>query len=387
MNLLRKSFFYFFLLHLASIVFSIAAAQIIYAILFIIWLVILIKEKQFSFTSYDFLFLAFVVIRIFSILISEYPEASSLSYYREIIFYPYYFIAKYFVQQYELAGIKQSITVMIYSLIIPAVYAVVTVVNGQVERGSSFSGGYSMFAVHCAFIFAFTLVFMLVGQNEKRKIMSLSLLTLFFAAIISTFTRSIWISVLFCLVVVGFIGNKKYFFYAIVAIGLLVVSVHSIRERFTSMLAPMQNSSGRLELWNTVLELIPKHLIFGFGPETFDSIVGDKTRFPDPLVSSWHNEFLQTQIESGIVATIILLLIYGSIGWIIVRLYKHLDTDEGKFMFLFSILSFAVIIPSIMFGSIMFSILNEMILKFTFVCISYFAQQKSILKQYKWGWL
>lgn len=381
MSTLHKSFYYLFLAQLASIIFSIAAAQMLYAILFFIWLVLFSIEKKIIITWYDSIFLMFIVVRILSIIFSEYPDASALSYLREIIFYPYYFIVKYFVQEYELPGIKNALTVLIASLVIPALYAIVSVITGQVERGASFSGGYSMFAVHSAFVFVFTLTLLFIEERRKYQFLLLALLLLFFSAVLVTYTRAMWIAIVCSLMFVGCIGYRKYLLSAAIAVGVLIVSIPSLSERFSSLFAPMQHSSGRLELWSAAVELIPKHPFFGFGPETFNTIIGDKGRLPDQFVNSWHNEILQTQIESGFAATLLLVLIYGSLAWIIYRLYSERQTTDGRFIFLFTALSFVVTIPSIFFGSIMYSILNGMMLKFILACSAYFAHRNNLIKQ------
>jgi len=384
MTILKKSFFYLFLSQLASIIFSIAIAQMLYAVLFVVWLILIFKERQFSFTLVDLIFVAFIAVRILSIVISEYPEASTLSYLREIIFYPYYFIAKYFVQSYGVSGVKQSVSVLIYSLIIPSVYAIVYVALGLIDRGRSFSSGSMMFSVHSAFVIAGTLALILTEEHHKRKNILLLILGLFIAALLSTYTRSMWIAVAICLVIFGYAGYKKYLLATTVAVILMIASIAPLRERFSTLLSPMEHSSGRVEIWNAAIELMPKHPIFGFGPETFNLIAGDKSRFPDHRVNSWHNEFMQIQIESGIIATILLLLIYFVVAWMILQLRKGVNTEEGKFMFYFSLFSFVVIVSSIMFGSLMFSILNGMMLKFIIASISSYSQRNNIVKQFQW---
>ncbi|MFA6540866.1 MAG: hypothetical protein WCT99_04625, partial [Bacteroidota bacterium] len=125
---------------------------------------------------------------------------------------------------------------------------------------------------------------------------------------------------------------------------------------------------------------------FGFGPETFGSIVGDRSRFPDHYINSWHNEFLHVCIESGIFSLLVLAALYAFALYLLVRLFPGTRTGEGSSRsgFYFSALTMLVIIPSILFGSIMLSILNGMILKFVLAGYSYFAEESNVIRPMMW---
>ncbi|MFA6540470.1 MAG: O-antigen ligase family protein, partial [Bacteroidota bacterium] len=300
MKSIEKLFSLLFLTQLASIVYSIALAQLLYFVLLIIWIVIIVNEKQWTLNGYDALFGAFVLLRITAIIFSEYPSASSTAFLREIIFYPYYFIAVYFLRTQRTAGLRKIMEVLLYAAVIPSLYAIGTVLTHAVERGASFSGGYSVFAVHGAFTIAFGLLLVLDEHRQKQKIVYLSVIALVAGAVLVTYTRAMWISVILSFIFIGLAGYKKLL-AGLAAAGIAVVAFSaSLQERFLSLLDPVHNSSGRLELWSAGMKLVPAHFFFGFGPETFGSIVGDRSRFPDHYINSWHNEFLHVCIESGI---------------------------------------------------------------------------------------
>lgn len=386
MKSLEKLFPFLFLTQLASIVYSIALAQFLYFVLLILWIVILVREKKWTLNVYDALFGAFVFLRITAMIFSEYPSASSTAFFREIIFYPYYFIAVYFLRTQRKAGLKKSMEVILYAAVIPSLYAVGMVLTHAVERGASFSGGYSVFAVHGAFTITFGLLLLLEEHRQKKKLLYLAVIALVTGAVLITYTRAMWISVMLSFLFIGLAGYKKIL-AGLTGAGIAVVAFSpSLQERFLSLLDPVHNSSGRLELWSAGVKLVPVHFFLGFGPETFGSIAGDRSRFPDPNINSWHNEFLHVCIESGIFSVIVLAALYAFALFLLIRLFPASRKGPGPFRdgFCFTALTMLVIIPSILFGSIMLSILNGMILKFVLAGYSYIAEDSNVIQPILW---
>ena len=387
-NTLQNAFYYLFLLQLVSIVFSIAIAQILYGLVFFLWLFIVSRQSKIEFSWFDIAFTTFVVLRIVTVLLSEYPASSRIAYTREIIFYPYYFIASYYVKSFKTEGIKKAIHVLLYSGALASLYAVISVVSGVMARGASLSGGYYVFSVHLAFVFAFSLAMIIhekVLQAKKIVIVSTVIIVV---GILSTYTRSMWIAIALCAVTAGFMGYQKTL-AGVTAIGIFFISLApSIRDRLLTLLSPMEHSSGRIEIWKAGMEQLRIHPFFGFGPESFKNIEIDRSKFYDAAVASWHNEFLQIQIESGMFAALLLAILYGSVIWIFVKSYRQRKNLNGPnrnaelFLLYFLLFSLFVIIPAIATGSIMLSILNGMIVKFVFACASYFAHSNNLLRTF-----
>ncbi len=375
-----------FFVHLAVIIYSIALAQIFYFLLLCVWVAVIFKNKEISFNSYDILFLVFILLRIVTIIASEYPSLSVIAIYREIIFYPYYFIAVYYFRSKGIDGIKTALWVSLFAAIIPSLYAIWSVAQGAVGRGASFSGGYSVFAVHTSFMFAFGLALFVTQKKPKIKLMVTAGLLIYAAGVVSTYTRAMWIAVVLCVLALGIIGYRKTLI-AFALVGIAAFSFFSsVHERFLSLLDPMHSSSGRLELWNAGLELVSRHMVLGFGPETLRAIIGDRSRFFDPYINSWHNEILHVTIESGIIAPLLLLTIYGFSFFLLFKLKRpeSLENNNGQFEFYFILFTILIIIPSIMFGSIMLSILNGLVLKFVLAFYSFTGEESEILKRRTW---
>ena len=387
-NTLQNAFYYLFLLQLVSIVFSIAIAQILYGFVFFLWLFIVSRQTKIEFTLFDAAFTAFVVLRIVTVLLSESPASSRIAYTREIAFYPYYFVALYYIKSFKIDGIKKAIHVLLYSSALASLYAVISVVSGVMTRGESLSGGYYVFSVHLAFVFAFSLAMIIDEKISQTKIFVVVAIVIIAAGILSTYTRSMWIAIALCVVTAGFMGYKKTL-AGVTAAGVFFISLApSLRDRLLTLLSPMEHSSGRIEIWKSGMEQLRIHPFFGFGPETFKNIEIDRSKFYDAAVASWHNEFLQIQIESGMFAALLLAILYGSVIWIFVKSYRQRKNSNGPnrnvelFPLCFLLFSLFVIIPAIATGSIMLSILNGMIVKFVFACASYFACVNNLLKTY-----
>lgn len=383
----RKLFYFLFLVQLVSIVFSIAIAQIIYGVLFFVWLYLTTHEKRFAYTIVDILFLLFVLLRVASIVFSEFPSSSTISYTREIIFFPYYFIARYFICSFKNKGVKAAFLSLLFSSAIASLYAIIAVATGKLHRGASLSGGYYVFSVHLAFAAACAFALFSSVKNFRFKKASILALIIVGGGIVSTYTRSAWVAVFLCIVCFGIVGYRNVAIALIVAATAIVLLFPSVSGRMLTLLSPLKNSSGRAELFSLGYHKIFEHPFLGFGPETFKNVLPDRSMLYDPGVASWHNEFLQIQLESGIFALLALLAIYGSLVFVLFKLRQF--RDDGVHTFEFSVLLFSlcVIFPFIVTGSLVLSILNGMLLKFIIAYASVIASEKNIFKQYtvRWG--
>ena len=62
--------------------------------------------------------------------------------------------------------------------------------------------------------------------------------------------------------------------------------------------------------------LLDKHPLFGFGPRTFEQIFPLFDVMPVRGVGSWHNDYLQVYMESGLVGLSAML-------WLVVAVYRQ----------------------------------------------------------------
>ena len=80
------------------------------------------------------------------------------------------------------------------------------------------------------------------------------------------------------------------------------------------------NPTDRFVIWDLAINLLPSVPLFGYGPGSFPSIIQPKAlSFINASPASWHNEFLQTIIESGWIAGIALA---GLTVYILVTMFR-----------------------------------------------------------------
>jgi len=374
----RRAFHHTFLALLCAIPFSIAAAQALYAAALLLWAALVVRERRLEFTVPDLIMLAFFAVRLLTILLSEHPSASAAAFGREVLFYPFYFIAVSYVRWFGREGVMRAMTFSIAAIIVPSLYAVGNVLTGTTDRGASFSGGYTFFAVHSAVILGFAAVLAADGPSPKLLRWLLPAALVIIAGLISTYTRAMWLSAAAVVVVFALLKERRLLYIILPAAVIAFAAVPSLRERAVSLMDPLQNSSGRMELWTAAVERIPLHPFLGYGPETFDEVIGDRSLLPDTRVGSWHSEFLQVQVESGAAGSMLLLTLYVLPVWTAFRLRRsqHGDAPFGIRFVLFTFLAF---IPAAAVGTVMAAILNGMLFKFVLAAASVLGAGAGVL--------
>jgi O-antigen ligase len=75
-------------------------------------------------------------------------------------------------------------------------------------------------------------------------------------------------------------------------------------------------TSGREVIWAGAYQLIMEHPVVGFGPRSFVSIFPLFDKMPVRGVGSWHNDYLQVYLDSGLITLLPLL-------WLLVATYYY----------------------------------------------------------------
>lgn len=366
---LEKNFRYLFWLHLALLIVSIVITQVIYAVLALL-AAIIVHQRGYKWSAVDALFLSFAGVRIISILVSEFPEDSMRAIVREAVFYPYYFVVSVYCQVSGVYGIKRASRVMLVSGAVVSLIAIAYVLLGIKERGG-LATGYSTLATYLSFVIAISAAFV-ANENDRRKFFAgVALLIVVFLGLMSTFSRAQWLSAFFIIGIAGAVKSRKVFLQISMGVILIILLVAPLRERLLSLADPVKNDSGRIALWSLALSHIPDHPYFGYGPETFLSIVTDRSSLDDKNVSSWHNEYVQIAVESGIIglAALCAFHLYGLkivFTYLQRKIYRTVHYREYMLMTLYL---FIVLFFESLFGSVTTSIFGGFLFKFGFVGI------------------
>jgi O-antigen ligase len=205
---------------------------------------------------------------------------------------------------------------MIVAGCIASIYGSAKVIFGFEERASSSTSGYSTLGMFLAVIISFTLW---LGKSKElfpsRRLWSLSLLIMG-GGLLLTLNRTHWGVVGVIFLIVGLLREKIALLVTLGFSGLAIIFISSISNRFYQMIHFLEYTSGRNVIWQGALMKITERPIFGFGPRTFEQIFPLRNQLEDKLIASWHNDFLQIYMESGLFALIAFL-------WIIATIYYY----------------------------------------------------------------
>ncbi|MDZ7766675.1 MAG: O-antigen ligase family protein [Melioribacteraceae bacterium] len=330
----RNLVFYLVAAFLASFLISLALLQLFAAFLFFGWL----AEKG-KFKGADellYLVLAFGVFRLLTIFLSEYFDTSIITIQKELLFYTTGLALFYYLKVFSR---EENLKLIMYFIHIGAVVALIGVTLlsiGHVSRAQSFGSGYATFSTYLVVVMVFVL------SLNKRELYFNSILLwaiesgLIISGIILSMGRAN-IAIAFFLALIILIIRKVSF----KKIGLVVL--FGIVITFTALQFNPGESGKRVEnptalsdrdiLIEGFFELADDHPFFGYGPRTFMDIFPYRERLADKKVGSWHNEYFQIYLDSGIFALLIFLVLFVVImhksKWLVFR-YKMMKSVSAE---------------------------------------------------------
>jgi O-antigen ligase len=367
---------------LASLLVSIVIAQILVGILFILWVFLMAKKMPYKPTRLDIFILIFLVIRIFSIVFSEYTAMSVIAISRELVFYVSFFFTVYYLQHVERTKLFSIFKWLIGSTVIVTLIAIAQVLLGYTARANGLTGGGTL-ATHLSLVIILTLIARTNHSIFPRAIYANLVLILFACGLFFSMTRGDTIATFVVVLIYASVFSRKM----LIGVGLfliaIIILVPSIRYRFATLANPLDNTSDRLTLWKAAQARDGEHPILGFGPETFSVVFNDFEHTADKNIGAWHNDIIQLYMESGLLgvtsfALIILLLLLWSIKLIRHRKIYGDELNVG-WMGLLTILSYLIIG---LFGAPTFSITNAILFRFFVAVIAVEYQRVGAMPSY-----
>jgi putative inorganic carbon (hco3(-)) transporter len=210
------------------------------------------------------------------------------------------------------------------------------------ERITGFMSHWNTFSAQEMFALIMLASFLMFGPLSRKAWIWVVCAGLMSLAVLLAETRMVWIATAVAgMYLVWF--WKRWLVLALPAVAAIVILVSpaSLRERFTSMVRPSQSDSNefRIVTWRTGLRMIEAHPVLGLGPEGpkyhFDEYLpADVTVKPSGWYGHLHNIYLQYAAERGIPVMLILLWMLARIGrdfWLGLR---HLPPGRGYRRFL-----------------------------------------------------
>lgn len=192
------------------------------------------------------------------------------------------------------------------------------------ERITGFMSHWMTFSGQEMYAFLMLVAFLLYGVARKRWPWVACALIVGFALVLG-WTRSIWLASAAGILYLAWFWRRWLAVVApVVALAVVMVSPPEIKDRFTSIIKPRKDTDSnqhRIVTFRTGLNIIRQHPLLGLGPE------GVKLHFeeyvppdiPRPLPTGWyghlHNIYLHFAAERGIPTMLMLVWLLLRIVW------------------------------------------------------------------------
>ncbi len=305
-------------------IFSTAIVQTLVVILFLVVLSWLVSGRSITIrrTPLDLPYLAFIAGRVVSILFSQDFSRSLPALYIEFFFYVVFFLVTQSVRRDEIAATHLLVSVLVGAGVVAALIGTFKVLLLQEPRGSSTTAGvYTLGAYLCA-VLPLALVPTHADRGGWTRWLRWLVPLTICSGIVMTFDRLHWVGMAAILAAAAMIARGRkllLLFYAGTALFLILPSV---RLRLERMVEYGDFTGGREVIWAGASRMLTDHPIVGFGPRTFVEIFPLFDKLPVAGVGSWHNDYLQVYMDSGLIGLLPLLwlvLATYSYGWRLVR--------------------------------------------------------------------
>jgi len=256
-----------------------------------------------------------MLIRILSTFTSKFPEISSQLFYKDGIFFLSFFAFSYYLKAYDHKRNQKLVIVFVAAAIVVAIIGLINFNLGLTHRAQSITSGYMGFSTYLMAVLA-PAIFLVGSENLKQYFLyGLMGIGLMLAAVFASLGRmNIILAVIVFFISSLMAGIKKWILAVIILVGAISIISFSINSNeLSNRMNQPATMSDRDIIWGSAIEIIQKfeYPLLGYGPRTFKNIFNKKGQLLDRGVSSWHNEYLQLYIESGILGLLSFLLFVG----------------------------------------------------------------------------
>lgn len=295
-----------------SFVLSLFLMQLAAALLFILWLFEKKEQKKKAFDVITAFILIFGLVRLITIFLSEFPQSSFESLYKEALFYTSAVALPFYLKTLDKKKVLGLMIIFIYGAAIISIIGSTRFFIGDVERAQSFSSSYTVFSGYLltAFVSAlfypkkdksfnqqffwsivYSIIFLGLLTSLGRANIALALL----AFLVAITLKQISVRQIIMLIIIAIIGYGVYSFRPSKVIGERVENITQLSDRDI--------------IWQGAKEILFEHPVLGFGPRTFQHIFPLKEKFADKGIGGWHNDFLQIYFESGAIGLLAFLIL------------------------------------------------------------------------------
>lgn len=296
-------------------IFSTAIVQTLVVALTVVVISSLLTDPSLSIqrTPLDQPYLAFVLARVISLLLSQYPDESLPALHIEFFYYVVFFLVTQSVRRNEPAVVSALVSLFLGAGLVAALIATLKVGLEIAPRGSSTTAGpYTLGAYLCA---ALPLALLYPRPPRLSFYRNWVVPVGLCLGIVSTFDRLHWACMALIIVIAGMLTRKRALMAGLCVVLALSLLYPSVRVRLGQVSDASALLNGRDILWRGAALLIDDHPLAGFGPRTFRTIFPLFREMPVRGVASWHNDWLQIYMESGLIGL-------AAFGWLLYAAVK-----------------------------------------------------------------
>ncbi|MBR9977730.1 MAG: O-antigen ligase family protein [Bacteroidetes bacterium] len=247
-------------------------------------------------------FAAFIIARVIAIPFSIHPALSMSAFRTEIPFYFFFYILLFILDGSGEARLRVIIHLLLLAAVLATIVGFTRYAMGMDARLTSTTAGYYTLGMFLASVFA--LAFALGRRHDifPNRIIWMLVCVFLLLGLLFTFNRLHWVSAGVMALLIGVARERRILLVLISAAVLAMLTVAPLQERFMQLIEAGSHMSGRDVLWRGAWMLIPEHPITGFGLHTFREIFPLFDVIEDKGVGSWHNDYLQVYMDSGLLA-------------------------------------------------------------------------------------
>ncbi|MHB8579759.1 MAG: O-antigen ligase family protein [Ignavibacteriaceae bacterium] len=333
--------FYLFIATVFSMMVSLFLLQLFAGILSLFWLFESGKNKKEAIDIFSWLIIVFGVVRILSIIFSDFPSVSYQAIYKDALFYFAFFSMSFYIKVLDKERIKKIILAFIAGAVLVSIIGLVQFNLKIVDRAQAFSSGY---ATYSSFLLAALGLFVVSSSSnstKNEKLIWLLGISFLLSGIITSQGRTN-IVVAGLVFVAGLIFKKinwKSAVVIIIATTLIsLISFSNNRKEITERVENPTTLSDRNIIIKGFLELALSHPVLGFGPRTFHNIFPYKNELADKGIGSWHDDFCQVYMESGLLGLLSFLAIIAAAIYYGLKIIRSKRNNEEEKHFTLGIL-------------------------------------------------
>jgi O-antigen ligase len=371
--------FYILLAAASSFVLSLFLLQLFAGLLVFIWLFESNYEKKKAMDLLTLAVLIFGIVRIASIVFSEYHASSNESLYKEALFYLGFFSFNFYLKVFDSRKKEQLILVFLGAAIFASLTGIISFDFGHVHRAESFSSGNTVYSSYLLAALPVLIFLPFKKSNKRFLIYWISGLTILLVGIITALGRTniaVSLLVLSAAVILGKISIKNLI---ILISSISIILLFSFRINSAALLYRVDHPLSPADR-NIIVKgaemLIYDHPVIGFGPRTFRNIFPLLKEVSIRGIGGWHNDFLQIYFESGIIGLISFLLLLSVIFSNGIKLFK-MNRGNNKNILLGFIVSESCFVLLITSGFITSSVLSIVFVLIITLQNSYWEQSIS----------